>query len=335
MNVFSYTFFKLLIISYPHLKVDFFKHPNLPYWVIQRKSTMTKFPSPTLFNITILQLILFTTSFIQAHFDNTRDNSAEGQFYQIYKDVKPANTTFHLETIRQVPLSTYKLSYERSSKANRIRVGVIGPELAALIPDAVDILPKRILPPLEKGGNSLTLTNIPIVNDQTLFFYGIGAVKELDKIISGLESQLDIQVQTFLSLQEEVTRVERMFEETSDGGSQLRMRELAAKAKLSKASLDLELERRISEEEYINLLQQTEMEQVQRSESITKNRLDQENKASKLRYDQNAKQKLEASRLIEAARSLSAEAISKIEHQRTLENQRAAQKIKEETEKVY
>ena len=75
---------------------------------------------------------------------------AADQFHQIYLDVKPANTTWHLEALRRVPLMAYKLSYERSN-TNRVRIGMIGPELNDIIPEAVEIIPERILPPIQKG----------------------------------------------------------------------------------------------------------------------------------------------------------------------------------------
>lgn len=79
---------------------------------------------------------------------------------KIYLDVKPANTSMHLESIRMLPVSTFRLSYERSD-SNRTRVGVVGTELAAVISDAVDVIPKRILPPREKGGKPIVLENFP------------------------------------------------------------------------------------------------------------------------------------------------------------------------------
>lgn len=88
----------------------------------------------------------------------------------IYLDVKPANTTLHLESIRRLPLSSYRLTYERSDSERR-RVGVVGDQLAAIVPDAVDIIQKRTLPPREKGGKPVVLTNFPSVNEQTLFMY--------------------------------------------------------------------------------------------------------------------------------------------------------------------
>ena len=51
--------------------------------------------------------------------------------------------------------------------------------MAELIPEAVELVPKRVLPPMEKGGDPISLHNVPVVNENTLFMYGIGATKEL------------------------------------------------------------------------------------------------------------------------------------------------------------
>ena len=72
-----------------------------------------------------------------------------------------------------LPLSTFRLSYERSN-SKRKRVGVIGPELAKVIPDAVEIS-KRTLPPRERGQPPTVLENFPSVNENTLFMYSVGA----------------------------------------------------------------------------------------------------------------------------------------------------------------
>ena len=67
--------------------------------------------------------------------------------------------------------------------ARRTRVGPVGPEVAAVIPEAVEIIPKRTLPAKEKGGKPVEIFNVPVVHDQTLFMYGVGATKEMAKIV--------------------------------------------------------------------------------------------------------------------------------------------------------
>jgi len=48
---------------------------------------------------------------------------------QIYLDVEEADTKIHLEAIKNLPIHTYKLSYERGGQG-RTRVGPVGPEVS-------------------------------------------------------------------------------------------------------------------------------------------------------------------------------------------------------------
>ena len=115
---------------------------------------------------------------------------------QMYLDVQQVNTSMHLESIRKLPLSTYRLSYERSidtKQPHRKRVGVVGSELASIIPDAVDIVPQRTLPPRTKGEKPIVLHNFPSINEQTLFMYSVGGVQELAKMMTELESRANNQ----------------------------------------------------------------------------------------------------------------------------------------------
>mmetsp|Transcript_16153 Transcript_16153/g.38728 ORF Transcript_16153/g.38728 Transcript_16153/m.38728 type:complete len:152 (-) Transcript_16153:2005-2460(-) len=146
----------------------------------------------------------------------------------------------HLDSIRMLPISTFRLSYERTD-ANRKRVGVIGPELAAIIPDAVDIVPKRTLPPREKGGKPIQLQNFPSVNEQTLFMMNIGATQELAKLLSELEEGVDDQLSQIASMYGEVKQLEQILSASSDGDGELRMREAAAKAEIAKNEMEMEI----------------------------------------------------------------------------------------------
>ena len=73
-----------------------------------------------------------------------------------------------------MPISSYKLEYERSK--NRTRVGVVGPNVA-LVPEVVEFVPKRVMPPIEKGGKPVELFNVPIVNEQKLFMLNVSSNK--------------------------------------------------------------------------------------------------------------------------------------------------------------
>jgi hypothetical protein len=251
---------------------------------------------------------------------------------QIFIDVVPANTTAHLEAIRKLPLSTFRLSYERAD-STRKRVGVIGPELAAIIPDAVEIS-RRTLPPKEKGGAPLVLEDFPSINENILFMHSVGATQELAKMLNNLENEAKNQMEEVASLYGDVAQLERILSSSSDGDAELRMREAAAKAAVAKSEMELEISRAKSEEEYAEEMRRSEEEQLRRGEELTLTRLKREDEAAKAQAENALRVKFETSQRIEQARAQSAEAVAAIEHQQKLLLQKAAEEMKVKTAKV-
>lgn len=252
---------------------------------------------------------------------------------KIYLDVKPANTSMHLESIRMLPVSTFRLSYERSD-SNRTRVGVVGTELAAVISDAVDVIPKRILPPREKGGKPIVLENFPSVNEQTLFMYTVGATQELAQMISQLESRAEAQMKEIADVYGEVAQLETIISASSDGDAELRMREAAAKVEIARNEMEMEIMRAKNEEEYSGAMRKLEDEQLHRNEALTFERVQRENEAAKKRTQQLMRAKFEASHRIERTRAEAAETMAAIEHEQKILLQKAAEEMKIHTAKV-
>lgn len=239
--------------------------------------------------MTMKSLILFTCS--QLAVSN-----------QIYLDVQPANTSLHLESVRNLQLSTFRLSYERS-ESNRKRVGVVGSELAKIFPDAVDIVPQRTLPPREKGGKPLLFSNFPSIDEKIIFWYSVGGVQELDKMLTDLESKANDQMAELASLHGEVSQLEHILSASSDGDAELRMREAAANAEIAKNTMEIEIQRAKQEEEYAEATRVSEAEQMRRSEQLTLERLKREDEASRVRTETLLRQKFEASQRIEQERA--------------------------------
>ena len=249
---------------------------------------------------------------------------------QIYLDVKPANTSLHLESIRMLPVSTFRLSYERTD-SNRTRVGVVGAALAAVIPDAVDVIPKRVIPPREKGGKPIVLENFPSINEQTLFMYSVGATQELAQMVSEIEKRAAAQMKEIADVYGEITQLEEIISASSDGEAELRMREAAAKVEIAKNEMELEIMRAKNEEEYSESIRKLEVEQLKRNEELTFERVKRENDAAKRKTDQLMRAKFEANQRIERTRAEAAEALAAIEHEQRILLQRAAEEMKIQT----
>lgn len=258
-------------------------------------------------------------------------------FHQVYLDVQPVNTTWHLESIRALNLSTYHYAYERQAIAGnkpRLRIGAIGPNLAEVIPDAVEIVPKRTLPPLEKGGDPITLQNVPVVNEQTLFMYGLGATKELINSVETLKENLSNQVDRVMDLYGETTRLEHLMSRSSNGEAELRMRAAAAEAETLRIEMEMEIKMAKDEEEFMKKQKESELSQIHRNDQLTSERLRKEDELARLRTKEDLRVKFESNRRLEAARNNAALLLSEMEYERDVALQKATEDLKAQTAKV-
>ncbi|GMH75850.1 hypothetical protein TrRE_jg1826 [Triparma retinervis] len=249
---------------------------------------------------------------------------------QIYLDVVEADTKVHLEAIKNLPIHTYRLSYERGGQG-RTRVGPVGPEVAAVIPEAVEIIPKRTLPAKEKGGKPVEIFNVPVVHDQTLFMYGVGATKEMAKIVEAIREEIAEELTKSAEIETEVLRLEELTAKSMDGGAEVRMRSSLAEAKKLKAQLELEVERAKEETEYAAMLKEQELKQLERNEELVLDRLAREDDAARARAEMQMRKKLETAMKVEEARAESEEQQSAAQHERELEIQRMKENMKAET----
>ena len=172
---------------------------------------------------------------------------------QVYVDVQPANTSHHLATLRNLPISTYTLAYERGGKG-RVRVGPLGPDLVSLIPEAVEVVSQKRLPPLEKGGPPVIIDNFFHVHTDVVFMYSVGAVQELSKTLDTFNADLTREVNQTTTLGAAIAALELLTSEASDGGAEIAMRDSQATAKQIKAELEIEINRAEEEMEYAELL---------------------------------------------------------------------------------
>merc|ERR1740124_802092 len=85
--------------------------------------------------------------------------TAKSPHQRTYLDVRPVNITHHLEVIRALNITHYRLSY--SPNPNRLRIGAIGPQLPRLLPNAVSLLPSRTLPPNASSPTDRTTRGTP------------------------------------------------------------------------------------------------------------------------------------------------------------------------------
>ena len=249
--------------------------------------------------VTLALLLLLTNFFLSlASSADKFSHAATNNQNQIYLDVQPVNTTSFLESLRKLPLSTFRLTNDKERK----RVGIIGEDLARVIPDAVSILPDRMLPRREKDGTQVTLRSFPTVNEQTVFMYSVGATQELAKLMDHLQIETDAQMQRISSIDSEIDHFEQLLSLTTSENSTLRMREAASKAAIIKNEMEMELLRAKHDLERMELTRIAEEEQLQKSEEMTLARIKREDEAARLQAERAMLSKFEASQRIEKAK---------------------------------
>ena len=254
------------------------------------------------------------------------------RLHQAYLDVEPADTAHFLNVVRAINISTYRLSYERS-KTNRLRIGAIGPEIAQIIPEAVELVPKRILPPAEKGGEPVILHNVPVVHENTLFMFGVGATQELIRKVDLLSTRLTDQINNVTALFGEAARLEHLLSQSSNEEAELRMEASRAEARKLQSQLEIEIQRAENEKNYLDAQREEEVLQIKRNEEMTLSRLALEEERARARDEEEMRLKFEANRRIEQSRNEAAEALSIMQYERDIALQKATEEMRTLTAK--
>lgn len=250
--------------------------------------------------------------------------------HQTYIDVTPLNTSKCLETISSLNVTSYRLPFDRA-KSNRLRLGVIGPQVPNLIPDALDIMPKRVLPAEERNGNPLIMYNVPVINENTIFMYGVGATQELIKKVESLEALVVKHMEKVATVHGEASKLEYILTQVPDKDAELRIRAALAEAEASKMDLELKKKNAEEEEAYLQAQKDIEIESIRRNEELAFNRINREDEISKTRSKEELRIKYDIALANEKTKRDTAEAISRVQYERDLELQNEKEKAKART----
>ncbi len=273
-----------------------------------------------------MKLLILLATFYQC-------SSANAEIHQAYLDVEPVDTARFLDIIKAVNISTYRLSYERSG-TERLRIGPTGSELVEIMPEAVELIPKRVLPPVEKGGDPVVLHNVPVVNENILFMFGVGATKELIDRMDNLANLVSEQADKLISLFAEATKLDELLSQSSTLEAELQLKASIAEAELIQYDVEREVRRFEEEKAYLELQEKLELEQIKQNEALTKARLEQEEEIARSRAKEEMMLKFDLNRKIERSRSYAAEELSRMQFERDIALQKASEEMAAKTAKV-
>ncbi|KAL7451224.1 hypothetical protein ACHAWC_006583, partial [Mediolabrus comicus] len=208
-----------------------------------------------------------------------------------------------------------------------VRIGVLGHDVARIIPDAVSILTDRTLPVTKNGETSSTIIQ---VNEPTVFWTNVGATQELAKLVDRLELDAMEQMQQISSISNELA----LLSFATGENSTLRMKEAASKAAIRKSEVELDVLRAIQEQERMEKTKIAEEEQLKRSEEMTLARIKREDEAARLHAERGLLSKFEASQRVEKAKIEAAEAVAALENEKRILFQRASEEMKVKSAKA-
>ena len=107
-----------------------------------------------------------------------------------YLNPEYVNTSAASQIVARLPLRVYTFKYD--SQKGRRQLGVLGHDLAHLIPESVKLMPVQPFPNPDKNGPPIIqLRNFYAVDNNVVFFYNIAATQELIKDTATLESSLN------------------------------------------------------------------------------------------------------------------------------------------------
>eukprot|EP00816_Leptocylindrus_hargravesii_P013594 CAMPEP_0196825624 /NCGR_PEP_ID=MMETSP1362-20130617/93163_1 /TAXON_ID=163516 /ORGANISM="Leptocylindrus danicus, Strain CCMP1856" /LENGTH=651 /DNA_ID=CAMNT_0042206081 /DNA_START=1301 /DNA_END=3256 /DNA_ORIENTATION=- len=190
------------------------------------------------------------------------------------------------------------------------------------------------MPPIEKGGKPVELFDLPIVNEQKLFMFGIGATQELSTVVEDLEHALIKQTEMISHAIGELSRLEQLLVASSEFTLEEKIKSANIESEISKAAIRMDVQRAEQEEKYGHALKSSEIIQLKKSEELTLARLEREDISARKRADALMNKKLETGRKVEQARAEAAESVSAKEHERALKIQEVNEQIKAETAKA-
>lgn len=232
-----------------------------------------------------------------------------------------------METIRSVNITTYRLPFDRK-EFGRLRLGVIGPQVASLIPDAVDIIPKRVVPPEERDGNPLIMFDVPVINENTIFMYGVGATQELIKTVEKVTELLNDHIKEISQMHGEASKLEYLLTKAPEGDAEVRIRAALAEAEAANLDVEFAIKNAEEEERFLHAQNNLQLESIKKNEELAHARIHRENEISEMRYEEELRNKIEMSRLSEESKRDAARAISMMQYERDLELQRANEEAK-------
>ncbi|CAM9840469.1 unnamed protein product, partial [Chrysoparadoxa australica] len=156
----------------------------------------------------------------------------------LYDNVILANTTDCLARIGSLPIRSYEFKYD--SISGRRQLGVVGPELAAIIPGSVEVKAHNTYPNPVKGEPPIVVDNVAVMDKNVIFMYNVGAVQELVRRQQALTDKVEAMLAHDAKMDSIMADMELRLAQEADESLVQRRRLIDMEASAANYALDLE-----------------------------------------------------------------------------------------------
>jgi ATPase family AAA domain-containing protein 3A/B len=230
-----------------------------------------------IFRVFMLLLALFALC------DSVSSSSASSDV-SLYSDITLINTSDSLQRIKALPIVYYRFLYD--SIPDRIQLGVIGPDAAALFPESIEVLPSTAFAQRQqqqssnsssKSSNSLlapiTVTNFPVVDKNVIYMHGLSSIQEISHQLSLVQNTTQQLENHSGDYKKEFTSLQAILSSEADKQLYEQLSLLSKELALKDKEIALEEERKQREKEKMFLQLSEEKKLLEYEENLSKERL--------------------------------------------------------------
>ncbi|GMF49227.1 unnamed protein product [Phytophthora fragariaefolia] len=195
------------------------------------------------------------------------------QYKDALQNVQRANLSESLELLSKLELKRYEFKYD-SVQGRTTQLGILGPELRTVAPEAVQVLPERYV--FDRDGRSkIALQDFHVVDKDALYMHNLGAtqqlilnlraqheeVLELRKLTAVQQQKID-ELQGYLEQEASAQLVQkRLIAEAELAQTEKRIEEARVRGKEERKTLDLKRDHELQVENEKHALERKRMEE--------------------------------------------------------------------------
>jgi ATPase family AAA domain-containing protein 3A/B len=227
---------------------------------------------------------IFVFLFALLAFIDSVSASTASSDVSLYSDITLINTSDSLQRIKALPIVYYRFLYD--SIPDRIQLGVIGPDAAALFPESIEVLPSTAFAQRQQQSSSnssskstntllapITVTNFPVVDKNVIYMHGLASIQEISHQLSLVQNTIQQLENHSGDYKKEFTSLQAILSSEADKQLYEQLSILSMELTLKEKEISLEEDRKQREKEKLFLQLSEEKKLLEYEENLSKERL--------------------------------------------------------------